>query len=57
MEKEKLSVNERLYRKMGNAGAVSISVGIITIVFGIAAGVMIVVNGAKILANRKTLLF
>lgn len=50
-------MDERLYKKVRSAGASSLVFGILTLVFGITAGVMLVVNGARLLAHKSETLF
>lgn len=46
-------MSERVYKTMSRAGANSLVLGIILMVTGITAGIMMVVNGARLL-NRKS---
>ena len=50
-------MNEKAYKAMSLAGAANIAVGIVILVVGIAAGVISVVNGVRLLRNRKGLTF
>lgn len=50
-------MDERLYKKVKGAGASSLVFGILTLVFGLTAGVMLVVNGARLLAHKSETLF
>jgi hypothetical protein len=43
------------YRCMGRSGAESLTLGILTLLFGVTVGVLNIVNGAKLLHQRKTL--
>ena len=40
-------MNEKIYKTMSRTGACSIAVGIITLVTGVAAGVLMIVSMAK----------
>ena len=40
-------------RKVKGIGASNLAFGIITLVFGITAGVMLIVNGARLLAHKS----
>ena len=51
------SMDEKLYKKVKGIGASNLAFGIITLVFGITAGVMLIVNGARLLAHRSDSLF
>ena len=44
-------MDEKLYKKV--IGASNLAFGIITLVFGITAGVMLIVNGARLLAHKS----
>ncbi|MBQ8638702.1 MAG: hypothetical protein IJ468_05995 [Lachnospiraceae bacterium] len=50
-------MEERLYNKMGAAGAAALAAGIVMAVIGVAAGVVAIVSGAQMLANRKHITF
>ena len=50
-------MGEKLYRSLTASGAGSIAVGIVVIVTGLAAGVVAIVNGARMLINRKNITF
>ena len=44
-------MEEKLYKKMKSVGVSNLVFGIVTIAFGIGAGVMMIVNGARLLAQ------
>ena len=44
---------KKLYKKVKGIGASNLAFGIITLVFGITAGVMLIVNGARLLAHKS----
>ena len=48
---------EKLYKTLGLTGAASITVGIVLIVTGIAAGIISIVTGAKLINSKKGLMF
>lgn len=50
-------MEERTFKLMGNTGAINIAFGIISIVAGTAAGVMLIISGAKLLSGRKKIMF
>ena len=45
-------MEENLYRSMKSIGVGNLVLGILVILFGIAAGVTSIVNGAKLLQRR-----
>ena len=47
----------KAYKTMGNVGAANIALGIIVAVTGITAGILTIVSGARLLANRKNITF
>ena len=47
-------MNEKAYKAMGLAGA---AVGIVVTVVGIAAGVISIISGARLLKEKKGILF
>jgi hypothetical protein len=50
-------VEEKLYKKMKSVGVSNLVFGIVTIAFGIGAGVMMIVNVARLLAHKSDILF
>ncbi len=50
-------MEEKVYKTMGRCGALNIALGIVSAVTGIACGVLLIVGGAKLLADKKKLLF
>lgn len=48
---------EKLYSKMNSVGVSSLVIGIVTIVIGIGIGVVMVVNGGRLLAGKKDITF
>lgn len=48
---------ERAYKTMTSAGASNIALGIIMVVVGITAGVITIVNGARLLKHRNEITF
>lgn len=50
-------MEENTYRTMSNTGIWSLVLGIVTICSGIAIGVMMIVNGAKLIKNKSELTF
>lgn len=49
-------MNEKIYKTMSRCGACSVTVGIITLVTGIVAGVLMIVCGARILKRKSEIL-
>lgn len=50
-------MEEKVYKTMGSTGAASLAVGICVLAGGIAAGVLLIVNGARLLKNRSGIVF
>lgn len=48
---------EKLYNKMTSVGISSLVMGIITIVMGIGIGVVMIVNGGRLLSGKKDITF
>ena len=44
-------MEEKTYKLMGNTGAINITFGVVSIIAGVAAGVILIVSGAKLLSN------
>lgn len=45
--------NEKVYRTLSGTGAGSIALGIIIMVTGIVAGILMIVGGARLLSRKK----
>lgn len=50
-------MEEKIFKTMGRTGAWNIAVGVVVIVVGIAAGVVAIVNGAKLIKERSGIMF
>ncbi|MBO5389859.1 MAG: hypothetical protein IJZ96_02740 [Lachnospiraceae bacterium] len=48
---------EKLYNKMTSVGVSSLVMGIITIAMGIGIGVVMIVNGGRLLSGKKDITF
>ncbi|MDO5538742.1 MAG: hypothetical protein Q4F83_01540 [Eubacteriales bacterium] len=51
-----MNENEKIYRTMSVTGVGDIVIGILVMTVGIAAGVIAVINGARLLVSRKKIL-
>lgn len=49
-------MNEKIYKTMSGSGACSLVLGIVILVTGISAGVMMIVNGARLLKRKSDIL-
>ena len=52
-----VTMQEKVYKTMKNAGAFNIIIGIITIVASLAAGILLIISGSKLLARKSNILF
>ena len=50
------AMNEKIYKTMSRTGACSIAVGIVTLVTGITAGVLMIVSGSRLLKRKSDIL-
>lgn len=50
-------MEEKTYKVMGMGGAAGIATGIVSMVVGVVCGVIMIVCGARLLAERKKILF
>lgn len=50
-------MEEKTYKVMKHGGALNITVGIITLVVGVTAGVLLIVGGARLLAAKSKIIF
>ncbi|MBQ8306880.1 MAG: hypothetical protein IJX90_11765 [Blautia sp.] len=51
-----MKMNEKIYKVMDGAGLTSLVLGIVTIIFGVTTGVLLIINAAKILKAKKGIL-
>lgn len=52
-----ISMDEKLYKKVKSVGVSNLVFGILIMLFGIGAGIMMLVNGARLLAHKSETLF
>ena len=55
--KEQIIMDERLYKKVKSVGVSNLVFGILIMLFGIGSGIMMIVNGARLLAHKSDTLF
>ena len=49
-------MNEKVYKTMTGAGAGNSAVGIVVLVTGIVSGILMIVNGARLLKRKSEIL-
>lgn len=49
-------MNEKIYRTLTATGAGDIVLGIVMVVVGLSAGILAIVNGARLLSSRKNVM-
>ncbi|MDO4476066.1 MAG: hypothetical protein Q4B59_04710 [Lachnospiraceae bacterium] len=52
----KMKQDEKVYKTLGTVGALGIGTGVVVIVASLAAGIVMIVSGAKLLARRSDML-
>lgn len=50
-------MGEKIYKTMRGAGAWNIALGVVLLVIGIASGILMIINGAKLLSDKSKILF
>jgi len=50
-------MNEKIYKSMGVIGAANLAIGICILVGGIASGILLIINGGRLLKNKSKILF
>ena len=50
-------MEEKIYKTMAGSGALSIVVGVISIVVGLAGGMLLVVSGSELWSGKSKVLF
>ena len=56
MLKEDFSMDEKTYKTLGSTGAANLTIGICLLVTGITSGILLIVNGARLLKSKKGIL-
>ncbi len=56
-ESNEINSMEKVYKTMKSVGASDLVFGILLIVFGIGAGVTIIVNGARLIHGKSKIMF
>ena len=51
-----MNQQEVVYKTMKNTGMAGLVMGVLTIVFGVSVGVVMIVNGAKLLFRKQDVL-
>lgn len=50
-------MQEKIHKTMGRVGAWNIAVGVVLIVIGLGAGILSIINGAKLIKEKSGILF
>ncbi len=50
-------MSEKAYKTMTHTGAGNLVLGIILVAVGLASGILMIVNGARLLKSRSSLIF
>lgn len=50
-------MEEKTYKTMGSSGILSLVIGIIVCIFGIGAGVAMIVNGGRLIKRKNDIMF
>lgn len=51
------NMGQKVYKTMKGAGAANIAVGVIVLVVGIVAGILLIVTGGKLISDKSKILF
>ena len=49
-------MNEKIYKTMGSTGAGSLVLGIVILVTGFVSGIVMIINGARLLKHKSDIL-
>ena len=49
-------MNEKIYKTMARSGAGSLALGIVVLVTGLVTGILMIVNGARLLRRKSEIL-
>ena len=50
------ALNEKIYKTMASSGAGSLALGIVVLVTGLVTGILMIVNGARLLKRKSEIL-
>lgn len=50
-------MNEKTYKTMSTVGGGNIALGIVVLVTGLAAGILMIINGARLLKRKSEIMF
>lgn len=50
-------MEEKIYKTMRGAGALNITLGILSAAAGMTAGVLLIISGAKLLSGKSKIMF
>lgn len=50
-------MEEKVYKTMNGAGALNITLGVVSLVAGLTAGILLIISGAKLLTRKSKVLF
>lgn len=50
-------MSEKVYKTMGRTGGGTLAIGICVLISGLVSGILLIVNGARLLKNREKLMF
>lgn len=51
------SMEQKIYKTMKAAGAANIAIGVLTIVVGLASGILLIVAGGRLIVEKSRILF
>ena len=57
LKKEALRNSLKIYKTMGSTGAANLAIGICILVGGIVSGILLIVNGARLLKHKGKIMF
>jgi len=50
-------MEEKVYKTMNGAGALNITLGVISLVAGVTGGILLIIAGAKLISRKSKILF
>ncbi len=50
-------MEEKIYKTMGSVGAANLAIGICILAGGIVSGILLIVNGARLLKHKGKIMF
>lgn len=52
-----IRMNEKLYKSLGRIGSANLAIGICVLVSGLVSGILLIINGGRLLKKKEDIMF